>query len=43
MELAPAGSAILGGCRNRSLGAFDEPVSFQLNHSFLEGAGVFRH
>lgn len=43
MGLAPAGSAISGGCRNRSLGASDEPVSFQLNHSLLEGARVFRH
>lgn len=43
MGLAPAGSAISGGCRNRSLGASDEPVSFQLNRSLLEGARVFRH
>lgn len=43
MGLAPAGSAISGGCRNRSLGASDEPVSFQLNHSLLEGARMFRH
>lgn len=43
MGLAPAGSAISGSCRNRSLGASDEPVSFQLNRSLLEGARVFRH